>query len=419
MRAAQTNKEFNSNLMKLLTGTTIAYGLPVAVSPILTRMYSPEEFGVVQLFIAITATLGSIANARYDLSVVLPEKDEDAIQLTALGVLISAVFSLFLFGIILAFHGPILKLFNNESLSFWLYFVPVAVFLIGLFNMLNFLNTRIKAFDNIAKGNVMKSVALVSVQLVAGFFKVGAGGLVAGQLASHLFGNTKLLTRVFSEFKGMFRIDRSEMKRLAKHYSQFPKYSMASILANNLSNHLISIVVSALYSVATLGFYSLVQRVLGMPSSLIGKSMSQVFYQKASAEKNETGQAVHAFDSTLKKMLLLAIPGFTLMFFVVDEVVTFVFGENWKTVGEYAKLLMPLFAIRFVVVPLTVVNSIFYKENVSMIWQFGLLALSLVVFGFVWLTSLSVETLFILYSSVISTYYVLFLFLLRRYSKGE
>ncbi len=36
-----------------MTGTTIAQAIPVAISPILTRLYSPDDFGVLALFMSI------------------------------------------------------------------------------------------------------------------------------------------------------------------------------------------------------------------------------------------------------------------------------------------------------------------------------------------------------------------------------
>ena len=75
--------EFSKNVLTLVTGTTIAQSIPIAISPILTRIYTPEDFGVLALFISITTILGTIANGRYELAIVLPKRDNNALELTA------------------------------------------------------------------------------------------------------------------------------------------------------------------------------------------------------------------------------------------------------------------------------------------------------------------------------------------------
>ena len=113
-----------------MTGTTIAQAIPIAISPILTRIYTPEDFGVFALFIAITAILGTVANGRYELAIMLPKKDEDAINIFALGFIITCFISLILLILVVIFNDYFTKLLGNEEISFWLYFVPITVFLV-------------------------------------------------------------------------------------------------------------------------------------------------------------------------------------------------------------------------------------------------------------------------------------------------
>lgn len=107
---------------------------------------------------------------------------------------------------------------------------------------------------------------------------MGAGGLVSGQIVSHVFANGKLAKEVFSNKALLSYIRIKDMVRLGKRYSSFPKYSMGAVLANNLSQHLISFFLPALYSISSVGFYGLVNRILGMPSTIIGNSVGQVFF---------------------------------------------------------------------------------------------------------------------------------------------
>lgn len=156
-----------------MTGTTIAQELPILASPILTRIYAPEDFGVLALFVAVTNIFGFIANGRYELAIVVAPEEEDAVNITALAIIIACVLSVFLLLIVIFFNNQISTILGNEEIRFWLYVMPPVVFLIGLFHALNYFNTRIKSFGTIAKVNVYKSVVSVIVKLVLGFLKTG------------------------------------------------------------------------------------------------------------------------------------------------------------------------------------------------------------------------------------------------------
>ena len=123
--------EFSRNVLTLMTGTTIAQAIPIAISPILTRIYTPEDFGVVALFMAIVMIFGSIISARYEFAIMLPEKEVDAINLVALSILIMIIISFTLFMIIIFNIDLFTKLLKNNELRLWLYFIPLIVFFWG------------------------------------------------------------------------------------------------------------------------------------------------------------------------------------------------------------------------------------------------------------------------------------------------
>jgi len=411
--------EFSRNVLALMTGTTIAQAIPIAISPILTRLYSPEDFGVFALFIAITSIFGSIANGRYELAIMLPRKDEDAINIFALGFIITTTISFLLLLIVLIFHDNIVNLLNNESIGVWLYFVPIAVFFTGLYNILNYFNNRQKNYKDLAKATIIKSIVTAIIQLSVGFLKVGVSGLISGQIVSQFFANTKLLRNIMKDKLLISKISKVKIIALAKRYKDFPKFSMWAILANTLSTQLINILISAFYSVATLGFYSLVQRLLGMPSSLIGSSIGQVFFQQATKEKQKTGKAIKTFNSTVKKLIIIGLPSFGILFFIVEDLFSFVFGEEWRIAGTYAQIVIPLFFIRFIVATVTVVNSIFEKQKISLVWQLSLLLFSILSIFLSNILGLVFINFLYLFMIVTFLHYIVLFFILKFVVKGK
>lgn len=406
------NNEFAKSVLTLMTGTTIAQAIPIAITPILTRMYSPEDFGVLALFVAITAIMGSVANGRYELAIMLPTEDDDAINIAAMGLLIATVLSVVLFFPAIFLNDYITEKLDNQFIGFWLYFVPPVVWLLGLYNILNYLNNRKKSYKDMAKATVYKSVAQAAVQLGIGAVKATASGLISGQIVSNLVANTRLALNVKRQYK-LSKISWPEMKRLAKRYIDFPKYSMWATLSNTLSYQLLNMLITLFYSVATLGFYSLAQRILGMPSSLVGDSIGRVYFQQATLEKNKTGKAVKIFKSTTKKIMVLSCVFFIPLYFVLPLVFAIAFGEEWRIAGEYSQLILPIFVFRFVSAALSTTNSVFEKQGLSLAWQIGLLILSMTTLLVSGYYQFGFETFLKTYTLVISLHYILLYFILK------
>jgi len=369
----KVESDFVHNVLTLLTGTTVAQAIPIAISPILTRIYTPDDFGLLTLFIGISFIFGSIANAKYEQVIMLPKKDEDAINIFALGLIITSILTIFLFLIIIIFHSSLTSMLNNEAIDIWLYFIPVSVFFIGLFNLLNYFNSRKKLYKDIAKATIVKSLVLATVQLSIGFLKSGATGLITGQFFSQMFANIQLLKNITKDKVLLSKIKKVKIIALAKKYNHFPKYALPSNLANVLSQHLSNILISSFYSVATLGFYSLVQRVLAMPSSLIGNAIGQVFFQEAMDEKHKTGSIVKTFNATSKKLIIIALPAFLFLYFIIEDLFAFVFSEEWRVAGEYAKIVIPYFFVSFIVSTLSPTYDIFRRLKLELVWQVTLL----------------------------------------------
>jgi O-antigen/teichoic acid export membrane protein len=172
-----------------------------------------------------------------------------------------------------------------------------------------------------------------------------------------------------------------------------------------------------MFSIKTLGFYSLTQRLLAMPSALIGSSIQQVLFQEASSEKQRTEKINLAFFSALKKLAIISFPFFLILYFIVEDLFAFVFGQEWRVAGTYAKILIPLFTISFIVSPLTILNQVNKKNKLGMQWQIGLLFLYMSILYISNYFSLNFLITIKLISMIISSYYLFFLYLIYNHAK--
>jgi O-antigen/teichoic acid export membrane protein len=410
--------EFSKNFFILFKGTMIAQIIPMLLMPVLTRMYSPDDFGVLELFVSVTTILGSIANLRYELSIVLSDRKEDAWNIMSLGFLIAFVLSIILQILIGFFADTIAGLLNNSQIKFWLYFVPITVFVQGAFNMLSYYNTREKLFKSISTASIARSSSRTGTQIALGFISKSPMGLILGQIIGYIASIIPLMSKI--KLKLFIRkTSLANMKVQAKKYKDFPKYTMPATLANVLAINLTSILISALYNITQVGYYSLSNRILGLPSAIIGTSMQNVYYKEAHDQLKKYGHAKEVFLSTLKKLGLLSIPIIIVVFFLGEWLFAVIFGAEWRIAGYYAKILIPLIMIRFVTAPLSISLSVFEKQKISLFWQIGLLVLTVLIFGFVKFFNLNMISFMILLSSILSLYYIYFLYLLYKVVSGK
>ena len=205
---------------------------------------------------------------------------------------------------------------------------------------------------------------------------------------------------------------------MALRYQDFPKFSLWAVLANTMSIHSANLLISSLFSLTTLGFYSIVQRVLGLPSLIIGTSISNVFFQAATVERNETGLAVKSFNSTVKHLCFF-LPIFVILFFTIEELFVLLFSEKWRVSGIYAQILTPMFAIRFISAPVSILISVFEKNSYGLIINVVLLLSTLAVIFVGSYLDLSFQETLVALSAVLSFLYAIFLLFYRRLAYAE
>jgi O-antigen/teichoic acid export membrane protein len=408
--------EFYSNVLTLIKGNAVAQVIPIAITPILTRLYTTEDFGLLALFLAITTILGSFVTGRYEYAIILNQKDEDTINVAALSFLIALCFSIVLLISILFFNKQIADLLNNQDISFWLYFVPFVVMMIGLLQILNFLNLNKKLYKDIAKIKVYKTTAMSAVQLGFAFIKSGATGLIMGQIISHVFSNYQLVRSIAQKYD-LKKIKVTQIKRLARRFINFPKFSLPATLANNLAQNLFIFFSLIFFNITTLGYYYLAQMFLSIPMSIVGSSIAEVFFKEASDEKKKTGRCIVTFKKTLVKLLLISLVGFVILIFIVEDLFSLVFGENWRIAGTYSKYLIPMFAVRFVVSSLSTVDTIMQKQRFYLFFNVALLSTVLLVFFFA--GSLEFTNFLKIFSSSILLVYLLYGFILKKIANNE
>lgn len=365
MKRLLPKSEFVRSVLTLMTGTTIAQAIPIAIAPILTRLYTPEDFGVLALYMAVASMVSVVATARYELVIMLPKKDSDAANLVILSISIAFIVSFISFLIVFFFNQSITELLGNQEISDWLYFIPFTVLYTGIYQSLNYWNNRHKRYKNMAISRVVQSSVTASGQTVAGFNGLGDSGLVASAIIGLLSAMLCIYKRtVFCRFK----FDALKTWALVKKYKKFPLFNGLNALMDSVRLSGIMFVISALFSTHILGQFSLAWRMTTAPIGLITSSLSQPFYQKLSV-----APLSEAYQLALKLVLMLGKLSFFIyvaLYFFAVPLFTFIFGESWRDAGEIVSILTPWLFLSFITSPLGHVYSITNRQDILLIVAF-------------------------------------------------
>ncbi len=373
MKLKFEKKEFDSNILKLMTGTTISQAIPILVSPILTRIYTPEDFGLFAVFFAVTVIIGGIVSGKYEYAIVLPKKDEDAINIFSLGFAINLVLSMILFLIIIILDDYIIIFFDDPQIRKWLYLIPFSVFFIGLFNLLTYYNNRKKYFKDIATALIIKSLVLVTVQLFFGLLNIASMGLILGEMFSRFFSNLKLFKNIIKDKALISSISLVKMIALARKYKNFPILNLPSSLSNTLASYFPLLVIPKIFAFSVSGQFMLAKSLISIPSSLIARAFSQVLFQRISENRALKVKNLPIIIYTIKKLILIAFP-ITLLIYVLSPIVfSFIFGKEWELAGEIAQYLSIVFFITFITSTISVVLISYDELKLLAKWQISYL----------------------------------------------
>ena len=373
--------EYVRNVLTLMSGTTIAQAIPVAITPILTRMYSPAEFGLFAVYMALISIGAMIATGRLEMAVLIARKDSEAIQLAVISLVVSGVTSLLALIVVSAWGQQIAVLTRQPELEVWLYIVPFSIFLFSVYKVLLHWLNRKKQYELMSRSRIAQSGSVSALQVVVGL----AAKIPAGLALADCLGRVAALLFIFGKIRATFtlpELKRARLYALIRRYRKFPFLGSPASLLNVLSLQMPYVVIPALFTSAVAGMYFLVFRVLMLPIALIGEAMLEVFRNRAMENLKAHGTCKPVFIKTLLSLIAVGLPPALLLILFGREIFAFVFGEDWREAGLYATILAPMALFRLVCAPLGGVLFIREKLKLVLLLQsffFVMVALSLVL----------------------------------------
>lgn len=363
----KNNTSFKGDVFRLVGGTVLAQIIGVITVPIISRFFGPEAYGTAALFTSITGVISVICCWRYELAIVIPEKDEEAASIFFVSLLATFITTAITVILTSFYAETLFKLLKSENLLPYKWFIPIFVLLHGFYTTFNYWNSRTKRFSRVALASVLNSTTTRIINIITGFLGKASGGnmigaYTAGQTVATSTIGLQILKQDSNFLKSNFRF--SEQFKVLKKYKKFPLLGIWCAFLNALSLQLTPLLLTYFFSSIIVGFFSFGHRLLAMPMSLIGGSLLQVFFQR-SAEAKHSNQLGNLTEKIFNQLFVLGLFPFMLLMIIAPELFSLLFGHKWINAGIYSQILAPWVFCNFICRPITSIADTLNRQEVA------------------------------------------------------
>ncbi|GEN29663.1 teichoic acid transporter [Halovibrio variabilis] len=356
-------------MLTLLVGAGLARIIGLLSIPILARIYSPEDFGVLALYTAFIAILVPVMTLRYVQAIPLPKTDVMAFNLFSVCLKLIVLFSIVLTVVLVMWGESVLGWFDMEALLPWWWLIVLGVAGAALYELLSLWATRKKDYKVISKTQFTQSLIGTLVKIGLGIFALKPGGLIIGQFLSQSAGVTSFIKNARSDFRSYIpKIRYRKEKFVVQYYQVFVWYRLPSQVLMVLSVQAPVIMMATLFSPVAVGQFSLAKMALMVPASLIGTATSTAYYAEIAAiGKRDFNKIKRISINVAKNILLISFLPLLLLTILAPWLFITIFGEDWYAAGEYAQVLAPYILVMLVSTPLVQVLNVVGAQFVFLV----------------------------------------------------
>lgn len=341
-------------ILRMSSGAMGARVLGLISLPILTRIYAPEDYGVLALCLAIGLTAAPAAGLGFYLAIPIPRAEKHAFELAAVSLISTVVtVSLCLLGFFLIVGS------SNPLLRFEAIATGSLVIAVVCTELLTLLALRRKDYHSIATSQIAKAGVGEGTKISLGFLAASGPGLILGQLLGYCAG-LWYIGRLSGAGRNLRAALRSpiRLRKTMKRYRSYLVYRTPAQLLASYGVQAPVLFVSALYSPAAAGQLSLAIMSLSLPVNLIGQSLSRVLYAELASIRHDrrgSEEAVKAIKYVLLRAAAVGAPCAAFLWFFAEPAFGFVFGEEWRLAGQLSSALSVYLFFQFITYPAMVI----------------------------------------------------------------
>jgi len=343
---------FLRKILTLGSGIAAGQGLLLLATPLLSRIYSPADFGLFGLLVALASILAVGSNGRYFLALVQPRSDSTAAALLGLCLVLTLGFGVLCSVLLWLLRSPLVAVLNNPGFAAWWWWVPLAGSLAGWFDALNYWHIRRERFGLVARIQPARSLVLIGLQVGLGAAGTGFPGLASGRLAADAFLCVSLVPALWTDLVPL-RAWRRPLRWLAvaRRYRDFPLFSAPQGWLSAVSQYLPILVLAWLLDDVVVGIFLMTHRILATPNMFLGKALRQVFYQQLHGDDRRPGDRHALWRQITRSLLLWGATPVLITVLCAPLVFPLVLGQEWQLAGRFAQAVVVWQFVAIVAIP--------------------------------------------------------------------
>ena len=362
----------------------ISQVLMLVAAPILTRLYSPDAFGDAAILLAMATPIGAIACLRYDVAIILPKKETEALHLLYISIFLAIILALCIGVLISLFKIRIATFLNAQNLIHYMWCIAPLVLLRGTYSSFNFWKYRNKGFFSVAAAEISTSLGTIGYQIFSAIcFIGGSSGLIFGYIFGSTLSTSLLGYQVFKKngtpsFRRLFSL---ELLQTAHRYRKFPLFDIWGVLFNSISWQIPALMLAVFFSPTIVGFYALADRIVKIPNLLGGRAISRVLLQHSS-DIVKRGDSLSGLIGKIFRLLIsVSLLPTLLIGLMGQDIIKIIFGATWIDTGLYLQILSPWMFVWFISSPLSTVFIVYERQELALLIHAAIFFTRLVSFG--------------------------------------
>lgn len=359
---------FLQNILLVAGGNTAAKFIGILATPIITRLYTPEDYGIYTVFMSVIGITGSIATLRYSVTIPIAKEERTADNLLKLCFLVTLSLSLLWLLIVGVFKGKISEHFQIENLQHFLWLIPIVFFGKGIYEALNNWAVRNKGFKLITRTKLSQSVSSSAIKIGFGLLNVAPLGLLLGVIAEEIAGIGNILTKLRKASPNFFKNNSfKDIKTVAIRYKDFPLIQSWSQFLLVFGAQLPVLLLGIYFDNQVVGVFGLAMSMISLPVDLIGQSVAQVYYAEIGRQGKENSVRIYNLSiSLIKKLFIIGLFPVGLLIAFGPWIFKLVFGPEWYDAGLYAQLLSFMILTRFISSPISNIFNVYEKQKTQL-----------------------------------------------------
>lgn len=401
-------KRASKNLRSLLSGTVISQLIPIMFMPVVTRLYDPADIGQISIYLSFFNFAVMLLSCRYDSALLVSQDDECLliIRLSIILVLINACISAIFFGILVHY-----EIFGFGVISEFMAFVLlISLVGYGCFIVLRNWALRLGIAKPINQAAIMRSATNTFARILFGLFSIGSLGLFISEIIGSWAALISLTNRIRGEYRKKPLYNFVNIKAVMVKYSRYALYELPSTALNQLALALPVPIVASLYGLEPAGWFAMARLIYAVPIGQIGRVAADVFQIEISnfLRSQEVEKLTGTFYKFSFWLALIGLIPLLLALYVLPSLVSIIFGNEWRQMGDIVGYMAPWMYLGLVVGSLSRVLSLLQKQNIKLVYDFFSL---LSVLGLYWLSSvenLEYEKFFSYLTIIMSLAYIIY-----------